>query len=176
MHYWYLVTVITAWIFFSCNTSDDSFYIRKGKVYENSYMRINIPQTYHVDTFYSDIGFRVLEVKNSIDQMVMHFYGGLHTDHNTKYDVNLLTENFELNNEVDTIGNYYEKPGEKRLVNKKIIVLQAKRQVDSTWLPIIVEFNCYPDYAEPHFCENVVSSAKVKHLLTQGNKFIKSGI
>ena len=98
--------------------------------------------------------------------MVMYFYGSLRrTDFSVEYEDNLLTEQFELNNKIDTVGNYFEKPGEKLLVKQRIVVLQAKRHhEENKFYPLLVEFNCYPDYAEPNFCDKVVSSAQVVHL------------
>ena len=144
----------------------DAFFVSgKGKVYENSWIKIKIPQSYYVDTVDSDYGFRVLVVKNSRDQMVMYFYGSLRrTDFSVEYDGSLLTEQFELNNKIDTVGNYFEKPGEKLIVKQRIVVLQAKRHIEENkFYPSLVEFNCYPDYAEPNFCDKVVSSAQVVH-------------
>ena len=162
----FLTVFLIALIFFSCSKSDDDFFSGKGKVYENSWVKIKIPQSYYVDTVDSDYGFRVLVVKNSLHQMVMYFYGSyFHTDFSIEYNDSLLTEQFELNNKIDTIGDYFEKPGEKLLVKQKTVVLQAKRQIkENKFYPSLVEFNCYPDYAEPNFCDKVVSSARVMHL------------
>ncbi|MDY6332475.1 MAG: hypothetical protein SPL52_13295 [Fibrobacter sp.] len=162
----FLTVFLIALMFFSCSKSDDEFFSGKGKVYENSWIKIKIPQSYYVYTVDSDYGFRVLVVKNSRDQMVMYFYGSLRrTDFSVEYEDDLLTEQFELNNKIDTVGNYFEKPGEKLLVKQRIVVLQAKRHLEENkFYPLLVEFNCYPDYAEPNFCDKVVSSAQVVHL------------
>ena len=161
----FLTVFLIALMFFSCSKSDDDFFSGKGKVYEYSWIKIKIPQSYYVDTLDSDYGYRVLEVRNSRDQMVMYFYGSrLRTDFSVEYDASLLTEQFELNNKIDTVGDYFEKPGEKLLVKQRTVVLQAKRHIEENkFCPLLVEFNCYPDYAEPNFCDKVVSSAQVIH-------------
>jgi len=161
----FLTVFLIALMFFSCSKSDDDFFSGKGKIYECPWMKIKIPQSYYVDAVDSDYGFRVLVVKNSLHQMVMYFYGShFHTDFSIEYNDSLLTEQFELNNKIDTIGNYFERPGEKLLVKQRIVVLQAKQHIEENkFYRLLVEFNCYPDYAEPNFCDKVVSSAQVVH-------------
>lgn len=132
-------------------------------------MEIKLPHSYEIDsTYHWDMG-NIYHVKNAKDEEIMFFYSGWHTLSSRNFDWNSLTNEFKVNNKLDTIEEWNGKK-----IKRKIVVLQAKlcstnRKPSDTNYPLVVEFSCFPDFADSLTCENIISSAKIRHEVVKGD-------
>lgn len=120
------------------------------KTYKDSFIELRIPQTFNIELEkHWEMG-HIYIVKNSDNEVVMGTRTGGIMWHIGSYDKSKLTEDYVLNNKIDTViewnGNLYK---------QKIYVLLATRGV--------LEVSCYPDFADSLTCDNMVASIKSVH-------------
>lgn len=156
-------------ILFSCSNSENYEKKEESKIYKDSFIEMNIPQSYQIEYgehwdmghcyFIRDKGHNLVLGINGGGQT---FYGRAKSYDESKrmsFDeyVKSFTENFQVSAKIDTVEKYNGK-----IYKKKVIILKAGKRVEGyPYLrPFYVEFNCFLDFIDSLTCENIVASAK----------------
>lgn len=157
----FVLFVFTIFLY-SCANMENNDGAVATKKFKTRCMEMEVPKSYKVDsTHHWDMG-NIYHIKNAENKDLIFFYSGWNTSFSRNFEWKSLTDNFKLNNRIDTVEEWNGK-----ILKKQITVLQAKLcsqngQAFNEVYPLVVEFSCYPDFADSLTCEKIVSSAKIK--------------
>lgn len=147
---------------YSCTNTENKDSVVATKKFKTRCMEIDLPISYNIDsTRHWDMG-KIYHVKNSENKEILFFYSGWQTSFSRDFDWKSLTDSFIQNNRIDTIEEWNGK-----ILKRQITVLQAKLcpqngHTSDMLFPLVVEFSCYPDFADALTCEEIISSARIK--------------
>lgn len=148
---------------FSCSKNDSESCKECMKTFRTSSWEIEIPQSYSVDSSYHwDRGISYF-VKNKLNETVITIHGGLVTDNTLVEKQIYSTDNYSVNNKIDTTIYW-----EDKYYKKRIVVLQVSNIVEQIVdgypekynVPKMLEFWCFLDYIKPQMCEKIIFSTK----------------
>jgi len=150
-----LFFLIVIFCFVACNNTDGIREKEEMVVYRDSFLEMQIPKSYHVESHsHWDMG-NVYFVKNSDNEVVlgMHNGGLVRIGH---IDRNALTEDYVLNSQEDTVIQWNGKKHKERHYG----LVRGEPVEGYGYSPRVLDVSCYPDFADSLACDNIVASIK----------------
>ena len=147
----------------SCSKTESVQEKEQTKTFRTSFLEIEIPQSYSVDSAdHWDKG-RSYFLNNKRGETVMTIRSGLNSVYALNQRTIYSTEEFSVNNKIDT--NMY---WEGKTYKERIVVLQSNRLEKVVVrdepvvhnFPIMFEFICFLDYLDSQTCDDIINSAK----------------
>lgn len=140
----------------ACSEPENKTVFTDKQLFKFNCITMELPSLYHVDSVkHWDIG-NIYRIWNLKDTVMMDFHLGVSTQHSGAPKENLMTNEFVI----DTIIHDFEQWND-RILKRRRVILQSKRQIRGGLLPFFVELTCYLDFTDLLICENIISSVQM---------------
>lgn len=160
---WFLFSIFC---FLSCTKTEPVQEKEQTKTFRTSFWEIEVPLSYSIDSAdHWEMG-RAYFLKNKKNEHVMTIRSGSNSVYALNEHAIYSTDEFSVNNKVDT-SIYWE----DKIYKERIVVLQANRLENVIIrnepvmhnFPIMFEFICILNFFDSQTCDDIVNSAKRIH-------------